>query len=80
MIDCGEGKSQEKETLDITIVDRFSYRTRYFADSGIIGSKQFVRRFYGDFKDHFVSKHEKKLKPVGGLGGIYSLKRLYGEG
>ena len=73
-------KSQEEETLDITIVGRFRYRTRYFADSGIIGSKQFVRRFYGVFKGHFSSKHEKKPKPIGGLGGISLLKRLYGGG
>ena len=79
-IERGEGKSQEEETLDITSVDRFRYRTRYFADSGIIGSKQFVRRFYGVFKGHFSSKHEKKPKAIGGLGRIFSLKRLYGEG
>ena len=61
-------------------IDRFRYRTRYFTDSGIIGSKSFVSRLYADFKDHFSSKHEKKPKPIGGLGGIYSLKRLYGGG
>lgn len=59
-------------------IDRFRNRTRYFTDSGIIGSKSFVSRLYADFKDHFSSKHEKKPKPIGGLGGIYSLKRLYG--
>jgi hypothetical protein len=35
---------------------------------------------YKQFKGYFASKHKKKPKPVGGLGGIYSLKRLYGEG
>ncbi len=54
--------------------------TRYFADSGIIGSKQFVRQFYGVFKGHFSSKHEKKPKAITGLGRTFSLKRLYGEG
>ena len=69
-----------KKGFEVSAVDRFRYRTRYFTDSGIIGSKSFVSRLYGDFKDHFASKHEKKPKPIGGLGGIYSLKRLYGEG
>ncbi len=29
--------------------DRFRYRTRYFADSGIIGSREFVDRIYQQF-------------------------------
>jgi REP element-mobilizing transposase RayT len=58
------------------IVDRFRYRTRYFTDSGIIGSKEFVSSKYQRFKHLFHSKHEKKPKPIKGLGGIYSLKRL----
>jgi putative transposase len=57
-------------------VDRFLHRTRYFTDSGIIGSKAFVDRIYQDFKDHFLSKHEKKPKVIRGLDGVYSLKRL----
>ena len=69
-----------KKGFEVSAVDRFRYRTRYFTDSGIIGSKSFVSRLYGDFKDHFASRHEKKPKPIGGLGGIYSLKRLYGGG
>jgi len=56
--------------------DRFRYRTRYFTDSGIIGSKEFVSANYQRFKNLFESKHEKKPKPIKGLDGIYSLKRL----
>jgi len=52
------------------------YRTRYFTDSGVIGTKEFVSRTYVRFKHHFNSKNEKKPKPVKGLSGIYSLKRL----
>ena len=29
-----------------------------------------------EFKHHFNSKNEKKPKPVKGLSGVYSLKRL----
>jgi len=56
--------------------DRFRYRTRYFTDSGIIGSKEFVSENYQRFKHLFYSKHEKKPKPIKGLDGMYSLKRL----
>jgi len=56
--------------------DRFRYRTRYLTDSGIIGSKDFVSANYQRFKDLFESKHKKKPKPIKGLDGIYSLKRL----
>ncbi len=56
--------------------DLFKYRTRYFTDSGIIGSKEFVSANYQRFKNLFRSKHEKKPKPIKGLDGMYSLKRL----
>ncbi len=62
--------------LELSGVDRFRYRTRYFTDSGIIGSKEFVLRTYQAFKDPFTSKHEKRPRPVKGLNSIYSLKRL----
>ena len=47
-------------------LDRFRYRTRYFADSGIIGTKDFVSRVYQGFKNHFSSKHEKRPKAIQG--------------
>jgi hypothetical protein len=52
------------------------YRTRYFTDSGIIGSKEFVSAHYQRFKHLFATKNEKIPTPVKGLCGIYSLKRL----
>ncbi|MBW2338705.1 MAG: hypothetical protein JRF47_18530, partial [Deltaproteobacteria bacterium] len=55
---------------------RFRYRTRYFTDSGIIGSKEFVAENYQRFKGVFMSKKDKIPKPVLGLDGVYSLKRL----
>ena len=62
--------------VDLKAVERFRYRTRYFTDSGIIGTKDFVERIYQQFKDNFTSKHEKKPKVINGLEGIFSLKRL----
>ena len=55
---------------------RWARRSRYFTDSGIIGSKEFVSTNYQRFKHLFFSKHEKKPKPIKGLDGMYSLKRL----
>jgi hypothetical protein len=74
-----EDKVLEKERrreFELSRSDRFRYRTRYFTDSGIIGSKEFVAQNYQRFKHLFYSKHEKKPRPIKGLDGMYSLKRL----
>ena len=67
---------ERKKAFEISRKDRFLYRTRYFTDSGIIGSREFVSITYQQFKHLFQSKHEKKPKLVKGLNGLYSLKRL----
>jgi hypothetical protein len=67
---------ERKKDFEISRIMRFKYRTRYFTDSGIIGSRKFVSKTYLRFKHHFNSKHEKKPKPIKGLEGLYSLKRL----
>ena len=67
---------ERKKDFEISRMTRFRYRTRYFTDSGIIGSKEFVAQNYQRFKHLFYSKHEKKPKPIKGLDGMYSLKRL----
>ena len=67
---------ERKNEFEMSRIIRFRYRTRYFTDSGIIGSKEFVSSNYQRFKHLFHSKHEKKPKPIKGLDGIYSLKRL----
>jgi hypothetical protein len=74
-----EDKVVEKERnreFELSRSDRFRYRTRHFTDSGIIGSKEFVSTNYQRFKHLFYSKHEKRPKPIRGLDGMYSLKRL----
>jgi hypothetical protein len=53
----------------------FLKKIRYFTDSGIIGSKEFVKTYYDRFKKFFTSQ-EKEPKVVKGLKGVYSLKRL----
>jgi len=70
-----KGKEMVKG-IDMDKVERFRYRTRYFTDSGIIGSKDFVARLYQKFKEHFTSRHEKRPRLIQGLDGVFSLKRL----
>ncbi len=80
----GKGKGIERKIVErerkkgyrITRTDRFLFRTRYFTDSGIIGSKDFVRQQYLLVRDLLQSDKEKKPKPISGLKGLYSLKRL----
>ena len=67
---------ERKNDFELNRVRRFRYRTRYFTDSGIIGTKEFVSINYQRFKDIFMSKREKIPKAVAGLDGVYSLKRL----
>ena len=67
---------ERKRNFEISRADRFLYRTRYFTDSGIIGSREFVAGTYRQFKHLFQCRHEKKPKPVKGLEGVFSLKRL----
>jgi len=69
-------EKERRREFELSRSDRFRYRTRYFTDSGIIGSKEFVAQNYQRFKHLFYSKHEKKPKPIKGLEGMYSLKRL----
>ncbi len=72
----GPKGSERKKDLELGAMDRFRYRTRYFTDSGIIGTKAFIARVYGPFKHHFASKHDKRPSVIRGLDGVYSLKRL----
>jgi hypothetical protein len=84
LIDAGKGarldpkvvKKERKKGYKLTAADRLRYRTRYFTDSGIIGTREFVARQSKRFHDHFACKKEKTPLKVQGLDGIYSLKRF----
>ena len=47
---------KRKKEFEISRISRFRYRTRYFTDSGIIGSKEFVSENYQRFKHLFVAR------------------------
>ena len=67
---------ERKRNFKISRMDRFKQRIRYFTDSGIVGSKEFVRENFLRFKHLFQTKNDRLPKRVSGLDGIYSLKRL----
>ena len=69
-------RALHKKWFEISGADRFRYRTKYFTDSGIIGTRAFVARHYQALKQLFSCKHAKKPNIINGLDGIYSLKRL----
>ncbi len=76
VIDSSVLAKERKDDFELKRVQRFRYRTRYFTDSGIIGTKAYVSNNYLRFKDIFMSKREKVPRPVAGLDGVFSLKRL----
>ena len=76
VIDNNVLDKERKNEFALKRVRRFRYRTRYFTDSGIIGTKEFVSINYQRFKHIFMSKREKIPIAVTGLDGVYSLKRL----
>jgi len=67
---------ERKRAYKLSKINRFTHRTRYFTDSGIIGTKEFVSNNYQRFKHLFQSKNEKIPKRIKGLVDVYSLKRL----
>jgi len=76
VIDQKVFQEEQEKDFEITRYHRFCNRTRYFTDSGIIGTKEFVSTNYNRFKHLFKPKHKKKPKPIKGLEGMFSLKRL----
>jgi hypothetical protein len=83
-IDHGKGvvmdatllEKEQKRDFKLPSGRRLLYRTRYFTDSAIIGTREYVRRTYRQVEDRFGAKRDKVPKPISGFDGIYSLKRL----
>ena len=83
-VDAGKGKTIDQKVVEkarkkgykISRVERFRYRCRYFTDSGVIGGKDFVQEVFDQVKHLLGSKDERKFTPVGGVEGLYSMKRL----
>ena len=76
MIDKKVVERERKRKYMVSRVDRFLCRTRYFTDARIVGSKEFVGEVFDQVKHMLRSKNERRFKPVEGVGGVYSMKRL----
>ncbi len=75
-IDNAHMNTNRKRGFKTTRVDHFKYRTRYFTDSGVIGSRKLVQENYQRFRNCFDTKKEKVPVSIKGLDGLFSLKRL----
>ena len=72
-----DADKEQARGFELNEVNRFRYRTRYFIDSGIIGSREFVDRIYQQFKHVFLSEKEKRPKAVNGLEGrVFAQKAI----
>ncbi len=69
-------EQERKKNYRLTRADVFRHRCRYFTDSGIIGSKEFVAEVFDGVKHLLASKDERRFTPVGGVEGVFSMKRL----
>jgi hypothetical protein len=67
---------ERKKNFKMKRFELFCYRTRYFSDAGILGSKEFVQEVFDQAKHLLKSKDERKFTPVAGSDGVYSMKRL----
>ena len=82
--DAGKGAAMDRRIVErerrrkyrVSRRDRFLYRSRYFTDSGIIGSKEFVGEVFERVKHLLGSKGRRRFTSVGGIDGVYSMKRL----
>jgi hypothetical protein len=52
-------EKERENDFELKRIQRFRYRTRYFTDSGIIGTKEFVSSNYSRFKSRFMSKKKR---------------------
>ena len=59
---------------DLSSLDRFRYRTRYFSESAVIGTKSFVNRCYQRFRNPDSQARRKEAMAIDGLPGIYAMK------
>ncbi|MFC1591741.1 transposase, partial [Thermodesulfobacteriota bacterium] len=67
---------QRHKGYQLSRAERFLYRSRYFTDSAVIGSRQFLQEQFQRFRKLLQAKTEREPKRVSGLAGVYSMKRL----
>jgi len=61
---------------DLSSLERFRFRSRYFSDSAVIGTKSFVNNCYRRFRKPGAQARPKEAIPIDGLPGIYAMQRF----
>jgi len=69
-------KKVRQKGYKLTRKERFLYRSRYFTDSAVIGSREFVLQSFQHFRKALNISKDRQPKRITGLEGMYSLKRL----
>ena len=69
-------KKERRRGYTLTRKERFLYRSRYFTDSAVIGSREFVLESFQRFRTALNISKDRQPKRIAGLEGMYSLKRL----
>jgi len=67
---------ERKKNFEMKRFELFCYRTKYFSDAGILGSKEFVQEVFDQVKYLLKSKNERKFIALTGADEVYSIKRL----
>jgi hypothetical protein len=67
---------ERKKNFQLKRYELFGYRTRYFSDAGILGSKEFVQDVFDQVRHLLKSKDTRAFTPLAGTSGVYSMKRL----
>lgn len=83
-MDTGKGKPMDESVVKrqkakdflLTRTELFVRRCRYFTDSGIIGSRDFVDEAFRNVRHLLKSKDTRRFTRVGGIDGVYSMKKL----
>jgi hypothetical protein len=83
-VDTGKGRPMDaaivarerKKNFELKRFEIFRYRTRYFSDAGVLGSKAFVQEVFDQIKHLLKSKDTRKFPSMSGVNGVYTMKRL----
>ena len=83
-MDTGKGKPMDGSVVKrekakdfrLTRTELLVRRCRYFTDSGIIGSREFVADAFRNMHHLLKSKDTRRFTRVGGIDGVYSMKKL----
>jgi len=69
-------KQAENNGFQYTYKEQFMHRCRYFSDSLIIGSHDFVKVIHSQYKNKLFDKRKRRFPKMRGFENIYSMREL----